>query len=332
VWYPYLASDYLIVTRLPNFLSPDFDEAKPDEWSYLLVIGGGHGFGTRAIELLLRPDNMSILEALAEQLRNEQVFQILFEAGDVQVDSRAVHVAHAIQLLDVVPLRHEPERYATARQHVEWTLDLMLKLVNAQEASNRCAWPIPTIPQLWHPVPREDISSLWLNQEREGTAEEGDSAVPSISTRSTEESADMTKYPPAHTHLRVATITDFQHCPIAHVEVDPTDISINLVPEEVGQRLWQPQLEAIASALHEGRQSLGPDHVVRVTTEQAGRPRPQELSHLIYRIDKRLRLEYHDDALEEARRAQMYFHMHTKQKWYTASEADAFLKSYIGLE
>jgi hypothetical protein len=72
-----LTTDYLLVTRMPNFLTTK----ALGEAHYLLSVGGAHGTGTRAIELLL--DDRAVLARLAEGVKRvgQKAFQALFEVG-----------------------------------------------------------------------------------------------------------------------------------------------------------------------------------------------------------------------------------------------------------
>jgi hypothetical protein len=94
-----LADDYLIVTRIPNFLT----ESAFGMDRFIVSIAGTHGTGTRAIELLLR--DKSILNEVADKLgRDCDRFQILLRAADVVHDTDVGSRATALELIDVVEL------------------------------------------------------------------------------------------------------------------------------------------------------------------------------------------------------------------------------------
>ncbi len=76
-----LAEDYLLVTRVRNYLSA----GAVDAGRCVVSFGGTHGTGTRALGLLYR--NRRILRALADQLRTKPAaFQLLLRVGNIVHD------------------------------------------------------------------------------------------------------------------------------------------------------------------------------------------------------------------------------------------------------
>jgi len=74
----WLQSDYLLITRMPNVLSPvAFYSGKE-----ILIIGGTHGIGTEAINLIL--NNEEYLEEIYRQTKSYKYYQILVEVDKVK--------------------------------------------------------------------------------------------------------------------------------------------------------------------------------------------------------------------------------------------------------
>jgi excisionase family DNA binding protein len=79
------ADNYLVVTRLPNFLHPDFLQQSSDEWCRLVAFAGNHGLGTRAANLLTDTRGLRLLESAKAVTRGSTAFQLLFRATDLDV-------------------------------------------------------------------------------------------------------------------------------------------------------------------------------------------------------------------------------------------------------
>jgi hypothetical protein len=106
---PVLASNYLLVTRVPNFLTPAFNRrvqrTNPGGWPSVTIFGGSHGVGTRGLELLTAGANVEVLEELASSIRDAIAFQAMFEVSDIDLQKdEGFHRANSIQLLDVAVL------------------------------------------------------------------------------------------------------------------------------------------------------------------------------------------------------------------------------------
>lgn len=90
----YIQSNFLIVTRLPNFLSRDFATTPPEEWPTLVVFQGMHGIGTRAIELLSAGEGLQALRDARKGLGGCGQFQLKFTVSGrqpaEQVESEAI--------------------------------------------------------------------------------------------------------------------------------------------------------------------------------------------------------------------------------------------------
>ncbi|MBV8893821.1 MAG: hypothetical protein JO266_17945 [Acidobacteria bacterium] len=77
-----LVDNYLLITKVPNFFNPSFESEiglGRKRWSWLLVVEGLHGIGSKAIELLLTKSSKA-LEAALLKLGDAQYFQLLFKA------------------------------------------------------------------------------------------------------------------------------------------------------------------------------------------------------------------------------------------------------------
>ena len=86
---PYLARDFLLVSRLPRNTSG----------GDVILISGGHGAGTQSIELLLDDDAFPIqqLRELAVALRPYRYYQFVLEAYDL-VHEPPMTIARRIEL------------------------------------------------------------------------------------------------------------------------------------------------------------------------------------------------------------------------------------------
>jgi len=106
----FLSVDYLLVTRIPNFLTPD----ALDAGKYIVSFGGSHGTATRAVELLLR--DQSVLRKIAELLLSKpSAFQILLRASSMKHDERLGTHATKIEVVEgPIILSHNYQAWRTA--------------------------------------------------------------------------------------------------------------------------------------------------------------------------------------------------------------------------
>lgn len=79
-----LTSNHLYVTRLPNFLHPEFGEFDRGNMPNMTFFQGMHGLGTRGIELLLTGEGRHALAAARTAVKDSRAYQLLFEVGDVR--------------------------------------------------------------------------------------------------------------------------------------------------------------------------------------------------------------------------------------------------------
>ncbi|MGN6189176.1 MAG: hypothetical protein ACTHOE_09770 [Conexibacter sp.] len=98
----FLEDDYLLVTKIPNFLTPAYSDG-----SSIISFGGAHGTATRAVRLLL--NDKSVLRHIAKQLppsegRLPSSYQILLRVYDIDHDPlhgsrpRRIHCIDAVEL------------------------------------------------------------------------------------------------------------------------------------------------------------------------------------------------------------------------------------------
>jgi hypothetical protein len=107
-----LMDDYLLVTRLRNYLS----HSAIDEGRFIVSFGGSHGTGTRALELLFQ--NTPVLAQIAAQRQNRPAaFQALFRVGDIEHSRTVGSYARKIELVDDIIIL--PDHYLTWRTAAE---------------------------------------------------------------------------------------------------------------------------------------------------------------------------------------------------------------------
>lgn len=115
VWLPY--DNYLIVTKLPNFLSSR-RQGHPSSWPQLLVFQGNNGVGTRAAELLLQPAGLEALEHVQSKLQGVSAFQVIFRVCDIELTKQGFHRFRKIEALDwaIEPLDIDEKIYDRAHE------------------------------------------------------------------------------------------------------------------------------------------------------------------------------------------------------------------------
>lgn len=118
-----IAKDYLLVTRMPNFLS----RKAQNEGRFLVSFGGAHGTGTRAVSLLFRDRRLmrQVLEALKASHREvsgrlggvPETYQLLFGVSNIKHTPKG-SIPRALELLDAVTMPDEDQIWEHARQSV----------------------------------------------------------------------------------------------------------------------------------------------------------------------------------------------------------------------
>jgi hypothetical protein len=116
-----ICEDYLLITRLPNFLSLDAE----NRGQFLVSFGGAHGTGTRAVRLLFRDKQLMkrVLEELKQRYALEtgriggipKAYQLLFRVFQIK-HGRAGSMPKRLELVDVAVLRDSPETWDFARR------------------------------------------------------------------------------------------------------------------------------------------------------------------------------------------------------------------------
>lgn len=109
----FLASDLLLITKLPNFLSADALERGRS----IVSIAGSHGTATRSVDIFLRDE--VALRTVAQRLpADAQAFQVLLEAGDM-IHQQAGSRARAVRVLDVQDLTRGDSEWISATKRVK---------------------------------------------------------------------------------------------------------------------------------------------------------------------------------------------------------------------
>lgn len=109
-----LASDYLLITRIRNYLTP----AACDMGRFIVSIGGAHGTATRAIGLLLR--NRDCLTQVAQRIGvDAHSFQLIFRVDQMVHDPAKGTYAKRITLVDAVSLPDNAQIWSTAHSAIK---------------------------------------------------------------------------------------------------------------------------------------------------------------------------------------------------------------------
>ena len=113
---PYLKTDFLLITRLRNCLTDD------KGGSYFTSIGGAHGVGTKAIQLLMGASidrlHRQLLHDIDRELQGANEFQILIKVSEIDqfvtgFEPKRLHLEAA------VPLHISDEQYAALHQWIQ---------------------------------------------------------------------------------------------------------------------------------------------------------------------------------------------------------------------
>jgi hypothetical protein len=118
-----ICNDYLLITRIPNFLSADAES----RGQFIVSFGGAHGTGTRAVDLLFQDRNLMsrVIEELKRRYAAENglvggipsAYQLLFGVSGIK-HGRAGSIPKALELIDVVILPDHAETWASARRRL----------------------------------------------------------------------------------------------------------------------------------------------------------------------------------------------------------------------
>lgn len=80
----FIKTDYLLITVLPNI----YEKKELDTNSKIIILGGAHGTGTKAIDLLFR--NKNVLTQLINKTENIQYWQALIEINEIAYNERTL--------------------------------------------------------------------------------------------------------------------------------------------------------------------------------------------------------------------------------------------------
>lgn len=109
----FLDRDYLLLTRIPNFITPIARGAGHS----IVSIGGAHGTATRAVELLLQ--SPAVVRATREAIGNADAYQALYRVEGIRHDDpEAGTAARAISLERALPVTLDEHFWATAESKV----------------------------------------------------------------------------------------------------------------------------------------------------------------------------------------------------------------------
>jgi hypothetical protein len=140
---PSLSDNYLIVTKLPNFLSLNFtdilkEEGDPSTWPSMLVFDGMNGIATRAVELLMQPQGVKLLDSIKNEVSRLPAFQLLFKVSDFEPTDKGdkgFHKAHTIQLWDD-PIRLDLDSAIYQKAH-DYAMSRLKMAESGLRAKNR---------------------------------------------------------------------------------------------------------------------------------------------------------------------------------------------------
>ncbi len=119
-----LTSDFLLITKVPNFLTSEAQQSGRS----IVSIAGSHGVGTRAIGVVLR--DQRILSELAEKIpAGSHAFQVLIEARSVVHDPSLGSRARGAVVREVRCFDRPDDAWARARRNVlrrytDWASDV----------------------------------------------------------------------------------------------------------------------------------------------------------------------------------------------------------------
>lgn len=127
----FLSVDYLLVTRLRNYLDPQ----ATGEGKFLISFGGTHGAAIRAVGLLLK--DQEVLRQIAQRLssRKPASYQILLRVGAMKHDLERGTRATKIEVVDEpIILPDRPEVWRTAHTIVKSELEKWAGVQQQQRA------------------------------------------------------------------------------------------------------------------------------------------------------------------------------------------------------
>ncbi len=113
----WLTTDYLLITRVRNFLTAD----GLDGGRWIVSLGGTHGTATRASELLSRNNAMLRAISVATKGNHDTSFQALFRISGIEHDARKGSRGRSIELVEegFKTLDDRPSRWRAAQLSVQ---------------------------------------------------------------------------------------------------------------------------------------------------------------------------------------------------------------------
>lgn len=118
-----ITEDYLLITRMRNFLSP----VAQAQGRFLVSFGGAHGTGTRAVACLFNDKRLlrEVLETLKAKHREAsgqyagipKAYQLLFRVSGIK-HTKAGSIPHRLELADAVILGDDDSKWDLARRRV----------------------------------------------------------------------------------------------------------------------------------------------------------------------------------------------------------------------
>lgn len=124
-------NDWLVLTRLPNFLSREGLHGG----RAIISVAGAHGTATRAFENLLH-DRTALQRIGSAVGADDDGFQALIEVSDIVHDPQRGSYARKIAVRDVVPIRRSQAAWDAALHTVEGRYDAWLAELTADHEAN----------------------------------------------------------------------------------------------------------------------------------------------------------------------------------------------------
>jgi hypothetical protein len=123
--YDLLLNDFLLVTRIRNYLSP----GALDSGKMITIIGGAHGVGTKSISLLL--NDREALAELANKVSEHQPYQAIFSVYDILHNATAGSRARGIKFLDAQVLPDDYLIWRSAHERIRPGLATWLRTMES---------------------------------------------------------------------------------------------------------------------------------------------------------------------------------------------------------
>jgi hypothetical protein len=127
-----LNSDFLLITRIPNFLTSEAQQSGRS----IVSIAGTHGIGTRAVGLVLK--NRSILTEISAKIpQGTQAFQVVIEARSIVHDPLQSSVARSVFVRAISCFDRPDNAWTSARQTIRERFTDWASEVNSSKRMGR---------------------------------------------------------------------------------------------------------------------------------------------------------------------------------------------------